>query len=212
MYEHIKYGQSEFGAFLDQCGDPFRRIIRTCAMAGASPDCRPSVFFLTYERRILCTEDPPLVQNSLPIDRRTLPAAETANGDGLSPAQGHRNHSRRSEAGSTQANLEKLADDCLTGEDLHQIIAALGITLHDRLGSVFFGEFTCVVLRFKIDHPLHQIPVSVLRQPLLRTGRSPRITRFGSSWRTDRTHQGVLQARRWGGPRKTSAEFEGQEC
>ena len=55
-------------------------------------------------------------------------------------------------------------------------------------------------------------PVSILTQPLLRGGHSPRITRFGSSWRTDRTHQAVLQARRWGGPRKTSAEFEDQEC
>src|ERR1700720_1671295 len=43
-------------------------------------------------------------------------------------------------------------------------------------------------------------------------GRSPRITRFGSNWQTDRTHRGVLQARRWAGPKKTSAEFEDQEC
>jgi hypothetical protein len=42
------------------------------------------------------------------------PAADTANGDGLSPAQGHRNYSRRSRAGSTQANLERLADDYLS--------------------------------------------------------------------------------------------------
>src|ERR1700736_3280937 len=37
---------------------------------------------------------------------------------------------------------------------------------------------------------LPRIPVSVLR--LLKGGRSPRITRFGSNWQTDRTHQGVL--------------------
>src|SRR5580704_5601572 len=43
-------------------------------------------------------------------------------------------------------------------------------------------------------------------------GRSPRITRFGSNWQTDRTHRGVLQARRWAGPKKKSAEFEDQEC
>src|SRR6202043_1854394 len=59
---------------------------------------------------------------------------------------------------------------------------------------------------------LPRIPVSVLRQPLLKGGRSPRITRFGSNWRTDRTHRGVLQARRWAGPKKTSAQFEDQEC
>ena len=57
-------------------------------------------------------------------------------------------------------------------------------------------------------HLLSRTPVSVLRQPLLRGGRSPWITRCESNWRTDRTHQGVLQARRWGGPKKTSAEFE----
>jgi hypothetical protein len=85
-----------------------------------------------------CIEDPPLVQNN----RRTLPAAETANGDGLPPAQGHRNYSRRSGAGSTQANLERLADDCLSGKDLYQVAAALDIVLHDWLGSVFFGVFT----------------------------------------------------------------------
>src|SRR5207302_9481308 len=34
------------------------------------------------------------------------------------------------------------------------------------------------------------------RQPLLRGGRSRQITRFGANWRTDRTRQGVLQARR----------------
>jgi hypothetical protein len=28
-------------------------------------------------------------------------------------------------------------------------------------------------------------PVSVLKQPLLMGGRSPRITRFGSNWRTE---------------------------
>jgi hypothetical protein len=61
-------------------------------------------------------------------------------------------------------------------------------------------------------HLLPRIPVSVLRQPLLRGGRSPPITRFGSNWRTDRTHQGVRQARRWAGPKKTSAEFADQEC
>src|SRR5271165_6595375 len=54
-------------------------------------------------------------------------------------------------------------------------------------------------------HLLPRMLVSVLRQPLLRGGRSPRITRFASNWQTDRTHQEVLQARRWAEPGKTSA-------
>src|SRR5258706_16339950 len=72
------------------------------------------------------------------------------------------------------------------------------ISQHDRWADRSGGQLPS----------LTQDPVSVLRQPLLRGGRSPRITRFGSNWQTDRTHQGVLQARRWAGPKKTSAEFE----